>query len=183
MRLFALILAVMVGFAACSGGNNDQKEKAESDSKDQEVMKEAEASQEEESGKKYDTVHYGEKIDEASALSFGQMLEKMGDKKEYEAKVKGEVTKVCQKKGCWMKIKNPKGEDVRVSFKDYGFFVPKDLAGNEVVMEGRAYYDTIPVKARKHLARDEGKSEEEIKKIDEPKQTMVFKANGVKILQ
>lgn len=133
--------------------------------------------------KHYDSVHYGQKVSEEGAVSLQAMLESMGDKPEYEAKVKGEVTAVCQKKGCWMKFQRPDGNPIRVTFKDYGFFVPKNLSGEEVVMKGKAYTDTITVKQRRHFARDEGKSEEVVNKITDPKTQLAFKAVGVKILQ
>ena len=37
------------------------------------------------------------------------------------------VIDVCQAKGCWMKLNLENGEEVMVTFKDYGFFVPKTL--------------------------------------------------------
>ncbi len=43
----------------------------------------------------------------------------------------GVVTDVCSKKGCWMKIKTSNGVK-KVSFKDYGFFVPTSLIGKSV---------------------------------------------------
>lgn len=52
--------------------------------------------------------------------------------------VEGRVTTVCQMKGCWMEL-SPDGESagVRVTFKDYGFFVPTDSAGRLARLEGR----------------------------------------------
>ena len=45
------------------------------------------------------------------------------------------VAEVCQVKGCWMILLDGDTK-VRVTFKDYGFFMPKDLAGAKVVVEG-----------------------------------------------
>jgi hypothetical protein len=66
-----------------------------------------------------------------------------------------------------------------VKFKDYGFFMPKDIAGREVIMEGTAYREVVSVDELKHLAKDAGKSEEEIAKITEPKEELQFLAHGV----
>lgn len=139
-----------------------------------------------EAQKKYDKVHYGNEIEAEGALSLKQLMKdvKEADKElPMETKVKGKVQAVCQKKGCWMKMKRPNGQTMRVTFKDYGFFVPKDLSGNSVAMKGRLYRDTVSVKVRRHYARDEGKSEEEVKEITEPSTRLAFKAYGVKILQ
>lgn len=179
MRLLTTCL-MMVAFFMTSCQSSDSGNTA-----DQKTSKKSEkaAKQKNEDEKKYDTVHYGEKVEEGNALSLKAVLDSMGDKSEYRAKVKGDVTAVCQKKGCWMKMEKSDGNAIRISFKDYGFFVPKNLTGEKVVMRGRAYYDTIPVKRRRHFARDEGKSEDEVKSITDPKIQTAFKAEGVKILQ
>ncbi len=51
--------------------------------------------------------------------------------------VEGLVGAVCTRKGCWMEIA-PKEDQkgVRVTFKDYGFFVPVDSKGMTVLAEG-----------------------------------------------
>ena len=49
--------------------------------------------------------------------------------------VKTRVAKVCQKKGCFFIAQD--GEAMaRVSFKDYGFFVPTDTGGKTVTLVG-----------------------------------------------
>ena len=53
---------------------------------------------------------------------------------------RGTVTEVCKAKGCWMKVALENGEETMVKFKDYGFFVPKDMAGKEVVINGHRFY-------------------------------------------
>ena len=51
--------------------------------------------------------------------------------------VEGTVVKACQMKGCWMELV-PQGASrgIRVTFKDYGFFVPTDSAGLAARLEG-----------------------------------------------
>lgn len=97
-------------------------------------------------------------------------------------KVKGDVEAVCKKKGCWMTIKNPAGDDMRVTFKDYGFFVPLDCDGKHALFEGKAYITETSVADLRHYAEDEGLSEEEIQKIVEPKRELSFEATGVELL-
>ena len=47
------------------------------------------------------------------------------------------MRKACQKKGCWMELaSSDKGAGVRVTFKNYGFFVPLDAAGSAARVEG-----------------------------------------------
>lgn len=95
------------------------------------------------------------------------------------AKVKG----VCQAKGCWMTLNLEDGNEVMVKFKDYGFFMPKDIAGKEVIINGKAFVEEVPVDEQKHYAEDAGQTKEEIAKITEPKRTYSFEADGVLIVQ
>lgn len=98
-------------------------------------------------------------------------------------KFKAKVTDVCQAKGCWMKIELENGQEAMVRFKDYGFFVPKDIAGQEVIIDGKAFIDMMSVEDQKHYAEDGGASAEEIAQIVSPKKTFGFEAEGVLIPQ
>lgn len=97
-----------------------------------------------------------------------------------EVTVTGKVEGVCQAKGCWMTM-DIGGEMMRVKFKDYAFFMPKDCSGKEVTMTGRAYIKEISVAEQKHLAEDAGKSKKEIKKITKPVKEYCFEATGVEL--
>lgn len=96
--------------------------------------------------------------------------------------LQGTVNSVCQAMGCWMTIAAGDGEEMMVKFKDYGFFMPKDISGREVVMHGMAYYQITPVDELRHYAEDAGKSPEEIAAINEPKKELRFLADGVQLL-
>ena len=79
-----------------------------------------------------------------------------------------------------MKLPAGEGEEtIMVRFKDYGFFMPLDANGKEVIVEGKAFVTEVSVADLKHYAEDAGKSAEEIKKITEPKMELAFEANGV----
>jgi hypothetical protein len=125
------------------------------------------------------TGKYGASIDEAGAVPMSQLLTEMSAKGEVQAKVTGKISECCQNKGCWMNIDKGDGSTMKVTFKDYGFFVPKDAAGKTAVMQGKAYYDTLTVATLRHYAEDAGKSKEEIEKITEPKIELAFEAEGV----
>ena len=70
-----------------------------------------------------------------------------------------------------------------VKFKDYGFFMPLDLAGSEVVMAGKAFREETSVDELRHYAEDEGQSAEEIAKITEPVEELKFLAYGVVVVE
>ncbi|WP_053992162.1 DUF4920 domain-containing protein [Mangrovimonas sp. TPBH4] len=94
-------------------------------------------------------------------------------------KVVAKVDEVCQAKGCWMKLDLGDEKQVMVKFKDYGFFVPKNIAGKEVIVNGMAYVSETSVAELRHYAQDAGQSEEEIAKITDPERTYTFMADGV----
>lgn len=97
--------------------------------------------------------------------------------------VKGTVTEVCPKKGCWVKLKSDEGKDFFVKMKDYAFFVPEALVGKTVVMEGNAESKTTSVNELKHYAEDAKKSQEEIDAIKEPKTETRFLASAIKVVK
>lgn len=122
---------------------------------------------------------FGEPIDKKGAISAKKLAQKMDEAESLEIKVKGTITEVCQSKGCWMTIDLGNDELMRVKFKDYGFFVPKDAAGKTAIMQGVAKNEIIGMDELRHLAEDAGKSEKEINAIDKPKEELTFVAEGV----
>lgn len=125
---------------------------------------------------------FGKKITDKDALTAKRMAvhyENMTVGDSIDAKMIAKVDEVCQAKGCWMKLDLPNGEQVMVKFKDYGFFMPKDISGKEVVINGKAYVNEVPVDEQRHYAEDGGATPEDIAKITEPKKTYSFLADGV----
>ena len=91
---------------------------------------------------------------------------------------------VCKKKGCFLTLKREgEGEPIMVRFKDYGYFVPADLVGKTVVLQGNAKVKELSVKQLQHNAEDAGKSAEEIAKITEPKTDINIVADGVLVIK
>lgn len=127
-------------------------------------------------------VTYGAGIDAKGAIPVQKLQRKMGSAETLDAKVTGKVVEVCAKKGCFMKLETGSGEPLMVKFKDYAFFVPANLVGKTVAMEGIAKQDMMSVEKQKHYAEDMKKSAEEIAKITEPKKQVTFEAKGVVVL-
>lgn len=126
----------------------------------------------------------GEKIDVQniiSALEMDAKYEALKPGDSLQVAFDAEVTSVCKNKGCWMKVALPGGEEVMVKFKDYAFFVPKDIETSTVFINGLAYVEKMPVEEQKHYAEDAGMSPEEMAAIKEPKKTLMFVADGVVI--
>ncbi|MDY8134132.1 DUF4920 domain-containing protein [Aquimarina sp. 2201CG5-10] len=91
------------------------------------------------------------------------------------------VNGVCKAKGCWMKVGLGDEKQAMVKFKNYGFFVPKDIENDTVIVQGKAFVSEMSVDEQRHFAMDAGKSEEEIAAITTPKKTYSFIADGVLI--
>ncbi len=123
--------------------------------------------------------NFGAKITEKGAISLSELKTKMGSKKEMEGKVTAKIEEVCQKKGCWMNLVDGKGTKIRVTFKDYAFFMPKNAAGKTAIIEGVASLEETSIADLKEYAKDAGKSKEEIAKIVSTKKELVFEASGV----
>jgi hypothetical protein len=90
----------------------------------------------------------------------------MSDAKTYAGKtvrVDGVVSAVCVKKGCWMTLGgSDKTARARITFKNYGFFVPLDCAGSKTSVEGVVELKTLSAAERAHLAEDAGKSVDQV---------------------
>lgn len=78
----------------------------------------------------------GEKLKGAPAVEFKKLLESPAEFDGKTVAVEAKVRRACQKKGCWMELGGEQGPGVRVTFKDYGFFVPLDSAGSTAKVEG-----------------------------------------------
>ena len=124
---------------------------------------------------------FGDPVTLTEPTALADIIAKPEAFKDKEVLVQAVVTKACQAKGCWMMLKDGKHE-VRVTFKDYGFFVPKDLKERLVRVQGVAALKTMSVKDARHYLKDEGASKEEIKKVTKPVETVSFVASGVALL-
>jgi len=113
----------------------------------------------------------------AQSMSKHYKTMRLGDS--INSKMIAKVDEVCQAKGCWMKVDLGNNEQVMVKFKDYGFFMPKNIAGEEVIINGVAYVEEVSVEEQRHYAEDAGLTEDEIAAITEPKKTLSFLADGV----
>lgn len=164
MKKLLFILIVLAATVACK----DKKETEETVA--EEVQEKAETAY----------ASFGEEISPNEAISLAEAAEryknlKVGDT--VPLKFTSKVKEVCQNKGCWMKLDLGE-EETMVKFKDYGFFMPKDLTG-EVIVEGVAFVDEMSVEDQRHYAEDAGKTPEEIAAITEPKRTLSFISHGV----
>ena len=127
---------------------------------------------------------YGAGIKNEKHIDYKTLMTEISSKDTVQTTLLATVNEVCQAKGCWMTLNDAQAGDVElmVRFKDYGFFVPKDIGGRQVIVEGKAFKSITPVEELRHYAEDAGKSKEEIERITEPEETISFEATGVKVL-
>jgi len=165
MKKYVFAFALLIIALSCN-------ETHKSDKKD--VATEAEPQDEYES--------FGAKISPEGSFSSSVMLEKYGSLQRGDtinAKFKAKVNSVCEMKGCWMVLDLPGVDDAMVKFLDYGFFVPKDIIGKEVIVRGKAFLEETSVEDQKHYADDARKNEIEIASIEETEKNFGFIADGV----
>jgi hypothetical protein len=91
----------------------------------------------------------------------------------------GSVREVCLRKGCWMTMGTDERE-LRVTFQDYGFFVPTNCAGATLRAEGTFRVGETSAELTRHYLHDVGKVEE-AKLVTQPVKTFTFVATGVEL--
>ncbi|WP_405235014.1 DUF4920 domain-containing protein [Lentisalinibacter orientalis] len=92
-----------------------------------------------------------------SAIPLGELV---GAGEEYlgrEITLTTRIAKVCRKKGCFF-IARDGDAMARITFKDYGFFIPTDSAGKEVLLNGTFERREISAAQAEHYRKDLGDS-------------------------
>lgn len=123
---------------------------------------------------------YGAAFAEENVISTTQLQQALSDQDSLQATVTAEIVESCQSKGCWMDVKLADGSTMKVTFRDYGFFMPvEDMTGKTVVFTGTAKHEEVSVDDQRHFAEDAGKTQDEIQAITAPRKELRFVADGV----
>ena len=103
---------------------------------------------------------YGAGIEASSGfLPMADLMSRAGELDGQKVLFEGEVREVCQMSGCWMTFDTGEG-DLRVEFDPYGTYMPMDIAGRTVRVEGVFELAEISESDARHYLEDAGKSEE-----------------------
>lgn len=95
--------------------------------------------------------------------------------------VEGVIDSSCDRKGCWMQlVPAGGGNGVRVTFKDYGFFIPLQAKGMKARAEGVAAVKTLSKADADHLA---GEGAKLTRNADGTATEVSFVANGVELMR
>ena len=97
----------------------------------------------------------GEVPSEGEALTLKEAILSLGEDTDSFLKIEGQVTEVCQAKGCWMILVD--GDTyARVTFENYGFFVPIETSMQRSVIYGQLSERTLSEEQAQHFAQDAG---------------------------
>lgn len=97
---------------------------------------------------------FGQMFDyEKSAITLHTIMQSPDDYLQQEQVVETTITKVCQKKGCFF-IAQVSGQPIRISFKDYAYFIPTDTADKPVKMLARLVQKELSQEQAKHFTSD-----------------------------
>lgn len=94
---------------------------------------------------------------ELKPVSLSDVLSKPGDFEGKTVHVDAKVRRACSQKGCWMELaegSEDKPATCRVTFKDYGFFVPTDSAGAEARLEGVVKLKKVTADHVQHMEQE-----------------------------
>lgn len=131
--------------------------------------------------------HWGPefKLAEKDTVSIADVIAKPDDYNGKYLRVKGQVSDVCQVKGCWFTFGDPKAqESVFVKFSDppTGRLIPLNAPGHEVIIEGNFKVAQISESFAKHLAGESGKPQVDAAKISGPQKKLMVTEPAVTIV-
>ncbi|HEX6159250.1 MAG TPA: DUF4920 domain-containing protein [Thermoanaerobaculia bacterium] len=116
---------------------------------------------------------------DAKPVAFAEVLAHPENYTTAPVVIEGIVQTACQNKGCWMQIAPEAGQaGMRVTFKDYAFFVPKDSKGMAAKMEGVVTVKTLSKEDAEHL---EGEGAKLNRNADGTAREISFVASGVEL--
>lgn len=93
--------------------------------------------------------------DTGTPLSLGELVKDNDKYQDQEVLLATRIAKVCQSKGCFF-VAQDGAVTARVSFKDYGFFIPTDSGGKDVVLLGVYSRESVTKEEAEHYAKDLG---------------------------
>ncbi len=120
---------------------------------------------------------------EKEQTNFENLPELLNENDTISGQFIGEVSEVCSKKGCWLNVTIEGEEHALVKMDGYSFFLPMNVTGKKIALDGYAYKEVVPVAELRHYAEDAGKSKEEILAIDKPEMKYRLIAKGIVILE
>lgn len=102
-----------------------------------------------------EVIHRGTPVGTATRAELAAVLAAPEQHTTTAVLVEGVIIRSCTSKGCWMQLA-PSGnvEGVRVTFKDYAFFIPVNSAGMSARVEGVVELKKHTAAQARHLAEE-----------------------------
>jgi hypothetical protein len=125
---------------------------------------------------------FGAPLVGAKAVALSEVLKAPDKFAEQSVLVEGEVRRACTRKGCWMELsegQDPTAPGCRVTFKDYGFFVPTDSAGSKARVEAKVESKVLKPSLVTHMEEEGAKFAE--KEPDGSAREVRLVATGVEL--
>jgi hypothetical protein len=121
-------------------------------------------------------VRRGVELSAAKPLSVREVVAQADGLAGKSVKVTGKVGSVCTKKGCWFVIQDGE-QTIRITAKDYGFFVPSKATGMLATVEGELTVKMLDDAAKKHL-ESEGAAPKADKEVEIAAAALEMKHSG-----
>lgn len=103
---------------------------------------------------------FGAPIGASPAVTLADVIKTPDKFADQTVTVEGEVRRACTRKGCWMELSEASdaaAPGCRVTFKDYGFFVPTDSAGSKARVEAKVESKLVKPELVAHLESEGAK--------------------------
>jgi hypothetical protein len=124
-------------------------------------------------------VRVGAPVQGGEAVSLREVLENPDGVAGRSVVVEGLVTRACTSTGCWMQLApDAESEGVRVTFKDYAFFVPLNSAGMRARAQGEFTVKRLSRREVEHLNEEGAKIQQG---RDGRAYELTFLASGVEL--
>jgi hypothetical protein len=126
-----------------------------------------------------DVIKRGAPLGDSPSVAFADVLKEPQKYADKVVTIEGVAERVCTSKGCWMEIAPKAGaESVRVTFKDYGFFVPTSSKNFKVKAEGKFAVKVLTKEKADHY---EGEGARIKRNADGTANEVTFVAVGVEL--
>jgi hypothetical protein len=101
---------------------------------------------------------FGAPLGQSPEVALSDVLKAPDKFADRTVRVEGAVRAACTRKGCWMELSEaPDAPGCRVTFKDYGFFVPTDSAGSKARVEAKVESKVVKPEMVAHLESEGAK--------------------------
>jgi hypothetical protein len=103
---------------------------------------------------------FGSPLGTSPAVALTDVLKSPDKFADQTVTVEGDVRSACTRKGCWMELSSSRdaaAPGCRVTFKDYGFFVPIDSAGSKARVEAKVQSKLVKASMVTHLEEEGAK--------------------------